>query len=102
MTAAPTGLACHMLRYSRHAFEPMFQRGIPPETIESLIRLGEIIATYPDDHPYPSYLMLGQHDGAPIHAVIAMDTETGICQVVTVYRPDPARWDAAFKTRKQP
>ena len=80
----------------------MFQRGIPPEALEDLIKSGEIIATYPDDRPYPSYLILGDSEGTPIHAVIALDSASGICQVVTVYRPDPSLWDATFKTRKQP
>lgn len=101
MSTPSIGLPCGKVRYSRHAFERMFQRGIPPEAIENLIRSGEIIAAYPDDRPYPSYLILSDHEGTPIHAVIALDTASGICQVVTVYRPDPSLWDTSFRMRKQ-
>ena len=93
---------CREVRYSRHAFERMFQRGIPPEAIETLIKSGEVIASYPDDRPYPSYLMLGRHGDSPLHAVVAVDSVNGICQVTAVYRPDPALWDATFRTRKEP
>jgi len=101
MNSRPHGLSCREVRYSRHAFERMFQRGISPEVVGTLIQSGEIIASYPDDRPYPSYLMLGYHDGLPLHAVVAQDPAGRICQVVTVYRPDPELWDASFKTRKQ-
>ena len=102
MTIPATGLPCREVRYSRHAFERMFQRGIPPEAVEAMIKSSEIIASYPDDRPYPSYLILGQHWDSPLHAVMALDAQSGICQVVTVYRPDPDLWDDSFKTRKQP
>jgi hypothetical protein len=91
---------CRALRYSRHAFERMFQRGIPPEAVEQLVAVGEVIATYPDDTPYPSALLLGLHDGEPFHAVVARDVVSGDCQVVTVYRPDPALWDRTYRSRK--
>jgi hypothetical protein len=102
MTSSAAGLPCQVVRYSRHAFERMFLRGIPPETVEALIMSGEIIASYPDDRPYPSYLILSHHGDVPLHAVIAWDSQSGSCQVVTVYTPDPTLWDASFKTRKQP
>ena len=102
MTLLATGLPCREVRFSRHAFERMFQRGIPPEAVETLIKSGEIIASYTDDRPYPSHLVLGQHGDSPLHAVIALDVHSGFCQVITVYRPDPDLWDASFKTRKQP
>lgn len=102
MTAQNTGLLCREVRYSRHAFERMFQRGIPPEVVETLIKQGEVIARYPDDRPYPSYLFPGRHEQMPIHAVIARDSQTGLGQVITVYHPDPSLWDVSFKTRKQP
>jgi hypothetical protein len=35
----------------------------------------------------------------PIHAVIA-ETEPGVCYVITVYEPDPVRWEPAFRTRR--
>jgi hypothetical protein len=59
------GVKCRTLLYSRHAFERMFQRAIPPEAIEQIIATGEQIAAYPDDTPFPSMLSLGSHAGTP-------------------------------------
>ena len=93
---------CESVRYSRHAFERMFQRGIPPDAILECIRFGEVIASYPEDAPYPSTLLLGFAGGLPVHVLVARESGTGRCHVVTVYRPDPELWSSDFKTRRQP
>ena len=36
----------------------MFERGIGKEAVIEVIRTGEVIVSYPDDYPYPSFLML--------------------------------------------
>lgn len=92
---------CKSVRYSRHAIERMFQRGIPPDAILECIRTGEVIDSYPDDKPYPSALLLAVCDGLPVHVLVARESETGNCHVVTVYRPDPELWSSDFKTRRQ-
>ena len=91
---------CKHLHFSRHAFERMFQRAIDPDAVAQLVSGGEVIADYPDDRPFPSALILGFHAGQPVHAVVARDQQTGDCYLVTIYRPDPAIWDDAFKTRR--
>jgi hypothetical protein len=96
MTSSP----CLLLRYSRHALERMFQRSISPEAVEAVVQTGEVIASYPDDRPFPSRLILGWRQGKPVHVLIAQDPDNQLCQVVTVYNPDPALWDADFKRRK--
>jgi hypothetical protein len=101
MTSEPAGMKCLSLHFSRHALERMFQRGIPPDALSALLDKGEIIASYADDQPYPSVLMLGWFESKPVHAVIAKDPLSAACQVITVYRPDPMLWDAAFKSRKK-
>ncbi|MEI6413174.1 MAG: DUF4258 domain-containing protein [Pseudomonadota bacterium] len=92
---------CNTIHYSRHAFERMFERAVTPETIEQIITQGETIASYPDDRPYPSELMLGFDQTRAVHVVVARDAETGQCHVVTVYVPDPVLWDETFKRRKK-
>ncbi len=91
---------CRQLHFSRHAFERMFQRGIDPDAVIQVVTNGEVLADYPDDQPFPSALMLGFHGGRPIHAVVARDPAAGDCYLVTIYRPDPAIWDEAFKKRR--
>jgi hypothetical protein len=78
----------------------MFERAIPPELIREVVTKGEIIASYPDDQPFPSALILGFDQIRPIHVVAARNAATSECYVVTVYVPDPNLWDAAFKQRR--
>ena len=92
---------CGSVSFSRHAIERMFQRSVSPDEILQCIRSGEVIANYPDDSPYPSALLLGFAQGAPLHVLVARD-ETGNCYVVTVYHPDPELWGSDFKTRREP
>jgi len=77
----------------------MFQREVSPEMILDLLQSGEVIASYPEDKPYPSVLLLGFANRQPVHLVVSRDHETGACCLVTVYRPDPLLWGADFKTR---
>ena len=93
---------CKSVRYSRHAIERIFQRAIPPDAILECIQSGEVIASYFDDAPYPSVLLLGFADGLPVHVLVAQESAGGGCHVVTVYRPDQELWNRDFKTRRQP
>ncbi len=54
---------------------------------------GEIIEDYPTDKPYPSCLIYGKTEQEePVHSVWAYASDRKIAVLVTVYRPDPARW----------
>lgn len=54
---------------------------------------GEIIEDYPKDKPYPSCLIFGNSfKGEPIHSVWAYSRDAGWAVIITVYRPDPERW----------
>lgn len=92
-------MKCNSLHFSRHAFERMFQRGINPEAIARIVAEAEIIIDYPDDKPYPSFLLLGFYGKQAVHAVIAQ-SEAGDCHLVTIYWPDPSIWDESFKKRR--
>jgi hypothetical protein len=78
----------------------MFERSILPEAVVRIIREGEMIASYPDDQPFPSVLILGFERDEPLHLVAARDPASGICFVIAVYRPDSALWSEDFKTRR--
>jgi hypothetical protein len=79
----------------------MFERGIRKEFVIEVIRTGEIIVSYPDDFPYPSFLMLGFNKTTPIHAVVARDDIDGSCYVITVYLPKDEIWEADFRERRE-
>lgn len=54
----------------------------------------EVIEEYPDDTPYPSSPVLEKTQaGRPIHAVCAYRGEDQKIVLVTVYQPNPDRWE---------
>lgn len=82
-----------------HAVQRMFERDISIAEVEELVRSGETIELRPDDTPYPSRLVHRQIAGRHIHAVLADNVAGNEVFVVTVYLPDPARWDSTFRRR---
>jgi hypothetical protein len=95
-------MKCSSLSFSRHAIERMYEREITPELVHRIIDNGEVIASYPDDKPHPSVLMLGFEAGRPVHVLVAQNMETGECVVITVYPPDRDIWSSDFRTRRRP
>jgi hypothetical protein len=92
---------CNNIKFSSHAIQRMFERGIKKQSVVEVIRSGKIIASYPDDEPYPSFLMLGFENDTPIHLAIAQNEKTGDCYVITVYFPKLDIWQAGFKKRRK-
>ncbi|MBS1920825.1 MAG: DUF4258 domain-containing protein [Bacteroidetes bacterium] len=82
-----------------HSFRRMFEREILPDDVLDVVRNGEIIKEYPEDKPYPSFLILKFVNYRPIHVVIAKNAVNDLCFVVTVYEPDPETWSKDFKTK---
>jgi hypothetical protein len=54
---------------------------------------------YPDDKPYPSFLLLGFINGNPLHIVIAKNETEKLCILVTAYFPDRTIWNSTFKSK---
>mgnify|MGYP001824609971 FL=1 len=92
---------CNNINFSSHAVQRIFERGIMKQSVVEVIKSGKIIASYPDDEPYPSFLMLGFENDTAIHLVIARNEKTGDCYVITVYLPKSDIWQAGFKTRRE-
>jgi hypothetical protein len=93
-------MECSGVRFTRRALERMFERAVSPALVLSIISKGEVIASYPDDVPFPSALLLGFDGQRPLHLVVARDPKSGLCFVVTVYVPDPDVWSEDFRTRR--
>ncbi len=90
----------YKLVFRVHALRQMFNRRIDEADVEEVVRKGKIIEEYPDDTPYPSYLMYRTVHGRPLHVVGAYDKEEGVIIVVTAYEPDPDRWEDHYTRRK--
>jgi hypothetical protein len=86
--------------YRVHALRRMFERAISEPDIRRVLNSGEEIETYSLDQPYPSRLLLGFVKTMPIHVVAAYNATDDQTIIVTVYRPDPLRWTADFRTRR--
>lgn len=91
---------CTHVMFSGHAITRMFQRGVSKDDVVEVIQGGEQIRDYPDDTPYPSYLMLGYVKQRPLHVLVAKDAATATCFVVTAYIPDPALWSSDFRSKR--
>lgn len=99
--SAGQAMAYERLVFRVHAVQRMFQRRITEEDVRHVLQTGEVIDRYPDDTPYPSRLVLGFCGARPIHVVAADDSQTELTIVISVYEPDPARWDVTFRRRNQ-
>lgn len=83
-----------------HAVQRMFERGVTVDDVRLVLTTGETIEDYPDDTPYPSRLVLGWTALRPLHVVVAANTPAQEIIVITVYEPDPNRWEGDFKRRR--
>ena len=86
--------------YSSHAIQRMFERRLNTKDIEKVIKDWNVINEYPDDKPFPSILIMGYSRKVPIHVVAGIDIENKVCNIITVYQPDPDLWADDFKRRK--
>jgi hypothetical protein len=61
---------------------------------------GEVIESYPDDSPYPSFLLYGCVNVRPLHVVLAHAEKLHVVYIVTAYEPDRAKWEDNYRRRK--
>ena len=85
--------------YRLHAVQRMFERDIEEREVEDVVRSGEVIESYEDDKPYPSFLGMKHIGEKVIHVVYAKDDEENVI-VITIYEPDAGVWEDDFKTRR--
>jgi hypothetical protein len=78
----------------------MYEREISKSQVMSVVESGNIIAEYPNDTPYPSYLLNGIVDNRHLHLVVAVDNSNNSCYIVTVYIPDPNQWTDNYQARR--
>ena len=93
-------MECESLEFTRHAIQKMFERDISIAIVKQVVKNGEVIQSYPDDKPYPSFLMLCEINKRPIHIVLAKEDIDKKCIIVTAYEPSIELWSNGFRTRK--
>ena len=88
------------LEFRLHAIKRMFERGISASDARQVVKQGTVIEEYPTDTPYPSLLILGFVRGRALHVMVAVDQKARRAIIVTVYEPDPLKWEPGFRRRK--
>ena len=83
-----------------HAIQRMFERSISAKKISQSLQSGETIEDYSGEMPEPSRLILGFQGKRPFHVVTSENPETNEITIITVYIPDPDKWDKDFKSRR--
>lgn len=81
-------------------------RGIAPakyprNAVIEVLKTGDCIEDYPDDRPFPSGLVLGWHQGKPLHVVAALEEVALRIFVITAYEPDREHFESDFRTRRR-
>ena len=76
----------------------MFERDISEDDVQDAILNGQIIEKYPNDTPYPSFLVL-KMGKMPLHVVYAKDTAKNQIIVITAYNPNKDKWNKDFTKR---
>ena len=92
-------MKCKALHFSGHATVQMFKRKISVEDINAVLKNGRIIKSYPDDKPFPSYLVLGIVGNRVLHVVVSKDPSDN-CYIITAYQPDIGLWNEDFILKK--
>ena len=99
--AVAQGIRQGRLHWGRHVLERMAQRDITRADVLTVLRGGELVEEYLDDDPYPSALVPGFVAGRPLHVVVALDVNGPDPYIITVYQPNPDKFESDWKTRRQ-
>lgn len=83
-----------------HAVQRMFERKISAKKVSQSLQSGETIEDYSADMVEPSRLILGFQGNRPFHVVTSENPETNETTIITVYIPDPDKWNKDFKSRR--
>ena len=78
----------------------MFERKVSAQKVAQALHSGETIEDYSSEMPEPSRLILGFQGKRPLHIVSSENPKTKETIIITVYVPDPAKWDQDFKSRR--
>ena len=89
------------IRITNHAFEEAIYDGLVFDGIFYSVLTGEIIEQYIEDLPYPSVLINGSDFSLNcLHTVWAYNKVNKYSVLITVYKPDPAKWVEDFRRRQ--
>ncbi|MEO1299562.1 MAG: DUF4258 domain-containing protein [Cyanobacteria bacterium J06636_16] len=86
--------------FSKHAIDQSLLRQIRVREIRETIANGQVIEDYPEDKYGPSCLIFGlTQSQRPIHVQCSYPSRP-LVKIITVYEPDPQRWNDDFTQRR--
>ena len=89
------------VRIADHADEEALADQLAYEEIEASVFAGNILEEYPTGRPFPSCLVCGPAEAEGwVHSVWAYNEANRWVVLVTVYRPEPAKWIDGQKRRR--
>jgi hypothetical protein len=89
------------IRLKKHAFIRCVERQIKMQDVEEALSNARIIASYPEDIPLKSYLLLGfTQNKRPLHIVGAIDEAAELVWIITPYEPDKTQWNDSLTERR--
>ena len=83
-----------------HAIQRMFERNISAKKVSEVLQSGETIEDYSAEMSEPSQLILGFQGKRPFHVVTSENPTANEIIIITVYIPDPDKWNKDFKSRR--
>jgi hypothetical protein len=87
--------------FKKHALIRIIERKISIKEIEEALLRCTIIETNVEEKPLPSYLVLRYtQNKRPLHALVALDKNERYIWIITVYEPDPSKWNDQLTKRK--
>lgn len=93
-------IANNDFEFSKHAVDQSILRQIRVNEIKDVISKGQLIEDYPNDKYGPSCLICGlTQAGRPIHVQCSYPIRP-LVKIITVYEPDPDRWNDDFTIRR--
>jgi len=83
-----------------HAVQRIYERGISTKKVLQALVSGETIEDYSAEMPEPGRLILGFQGKRPFHIVTSENPIANQITIITVYLPDPAKWNKDFTSRR--
>ena len=100
LDALRTLISAGQIIWTEHLVLRLRECGIKRADVIAAVQNGEIIEQYPNDMPFPSYLILGfSVTGIPLHVVCGFNPGVACC-MITAYYPSMETWETDYKTRK--
>lgn len=94
-------VAENQFEFSKHAVDQSILRQIRVQEIRETIANSQVIEDYPDDKYGASCLIRGLTQAQrPIHIQCSYPSRP-LVKIITVYEPDPQRWNDDFTQRRR-